>query len=203
MRCLSFLFSAAIVGCVSLPVGVSAESSDGFPAAAAAGGAGSGSARIADILIDNRDHGFTATGSWNAETTATLTAVFRQDALTAPTGAARAHATWSPEFEHAGLYRVYAWWGGATNQTNRAPFTITHAKGSDSIAADQTAGAGTWNLLGTWEFLAGRHGKVTLSNDSAPGTTVAADAIRFEFVGHTTPAPSGAVHEDFHWLYYM
>jgi hypothetical protein len=105
---------------------------------------------------------------------------------------------WTPTIPEAGAYEVYAMWHGTTGGTRatNAPYTITHALGSDNVVKDQNTpvvswgtSASAWNLLGQYTFNAGTAGSVLLSN---AGTTnyVIADAVL------VTPVPPLEVFVD-------
>ncbi|MBT8141096.1 MAG: RHS domain-containing protein [Gammaproteobacteria bacterium] len=86
-------------------------------------------------------------------------------------------ATWSSDL--SGTYAVYAHWYKRRRHATNAPYTITHANGSDTVTVDQTVNGGSWQLLGTYDFAGS--GSVELSN--AANGKVIADAIRFVPVG--------------------
>ncbi|MDY6987277.1 MAG: hypothetical protein SWQ30_04395 [Thermodesulfobacteriota bacterium] len=98
-------------------------------------------------------------------------------------GAAWATATWTPDIPEAGDYHVYARWisGSIWVRASNAPYTINYHGGSETVRVDQTENgppSGTWNYLGTWDFVAGTSGNVVLSND-ANHEVLVADAVSF------------------------
>jgi hypothetical protein len=103
--------------------------------------------------------------------------------------------TWTPTLTTAGQYRVYAWWDDASTignsqkvRSTHVPYTVYHDGGSQRVEVDQTdtgPGGGKWNLLGTYNFVAGTSGFVVLSDDATPApvpgstTWVIGDAVKF------------------------
>lgn len=91
-------------------------------------------------------------------------------------------AVWTPDIVDAGFYYVTAIFLGSPNRTNQAPYTITHADGTDQVIISQydTAGQGRIRevYLGVFYFEAGTGGNVMLSNDGGSNVYIA-DCIRF------------------------
>jgi|GEM_PF-441990 len=88
-------------------------------------------------------------------------------------------ATWTPKIPEAGQYRVAVWVPVGDN-TTAAEYVVTHAGGSATIVVDQSAVAGAWHELGTWDFAVGSAGNLSLVA-SGPGYH-RAGAVRFERV---------------------
>jgi hypothetical protein len=75
-----------------------------------------------------------------------------------------------------GQYKVYAWWTLLNTRTTAAPYTITHARGSDTVIVDQRnpAFGDRWNLLGTYAL----DGTARVTITAVGGNlTTSADAI--------------------------
>lgn len=140
-----------------------------------------------EIIVDNKDPGFSTTGSW---TESNAIDEYANSSLWTKT--ANATATWIPSLPVAGTYQVYAWWsrtksGGAHDRDSAADYIIHHGEGVDHVMMDQDFSPGRWNLLGTYAFDAGSAGYVELLRDvgETPEST-SADAIKF-VIATTTP----------------
>jgi type IV pilus assembly protein PilY1 len=89
-------------------------------------------------------------------------------------------ATWTP-FVPGGTYKVYARWRQIDDRSDKVPYTIVHAGGTDKVDVDQRSNGGNWVLLGTYTFNTGIAQvsiSVTLEHDNED--TACADAIKFE-----------------------
>jgi hypothetical protein len=78
----------------------------------------------------------------------------------------------------ASNYQVFIRYVSTADRAHNVPVDVVHADGTDQLSVDQRTGGGTWVLLGTYRFVAGTNGHVTVGN---AGTTnfVIADAVRF------------------------
>jgi len=85
-------------------------------------------------------------------------------------------ASWSFTVATTGSYKLYAKWPASSAHATDAQYTVTHASGTSTVAANQRVNGGQWNLLGTYSFNAGTSYKVELSDQVTAGK-VAADAI--------------------------
>lgn len=138
----------------------------------------------APIIVDNKDPGFTYSGSW-VESTATDE--YSNSSLNS--NKAGATATWVPILPEAGWYEVYIWWaaknstGGLNGRDLLAQYIVNSAMGTSTYTVDEGSGSGQWNLLGEFEFEAGNAGSVTLMRVN-PSTAYAtnADAVQFKEV---------------------
>ncbi len=91
--------------------------------------------------------------------------------------AAAKTATWTFTVGSTGSYKLYAKWPASSQHATDAQFTVTHAGGTSTVAANQRVNGGQWNLLGTYSFNSGGTSyKVELSDQVTQGK-VAADAI--------------------------
>ncbi len=129
-----------------------------------------------DIVIDNEDPGFSASGGW--ETSSSGDDFYGTDYRYHVTGGTRARATWTADLPHAGRYRVQAWWPARADHAFDAPYSVRHSGGETDVERSQAVGGGRWNVLGTFEFEPGE-ARVRLSVAAASGDFVAADAVRF------------------------
>jgi len=103
-------------------------------------------------------------------------------------------AMWTPEIEEADFYQVSAVFLASPNRTYQAPYTITHADGTDEVVISQYDSAGRGRIreeiLGTHYFDEGTDGNVVLSNDGGEGVYIA-DTMRFV----SQPSPSVEITE--------
>jgi hypothetical protein len=129
------------------------------------------------FIVDNDDPEASYVGTWPSFSNPEL---YDGDGQYHASGTGSNTATWTPDVDEAGEYRVYAWWNSYTNRATDAPYTINYDGGSDTIDVDQQVNGGQWNLLGTYPFAAGTSGYVVLS-DNANGVVIA-DAIKLESV---------------------
>jgi hypothetical protein len=97
----------------------------------------------------------------------------------ASTGVTADTATFYFYLASAGTRTIDARWTAASNRTDRAPFVINNASGTElaRIYKDQQVNGGYFVPLGTWSFTAGWN-KVQVSRNTTAGFSVIADAIR-------------------------
>jgi hypothetical protein len=152
------------------------------PAAPAAVAAPASAPASADggIIIDNADPGFTSTGNWTEASGGNDFKDGTTYASGTSAGDAASTATWTPDIKNAGAYDVYEWHGDDpnTDHATKAPFTVKSDDGSKTILVNLQTNSGKWNLLGTFNFAAGKGGNVSLSTSGADGN-VLADAVKF------------------------
>jgi hypothetical protein len=143
-----------------------------------------------DRIVDDQGSGFSTTGTWtnyNGESQA-----YNGGVKYAPAGDGSGYATFTPNLEQPGDYKVYAWWSALANRATDAPYTIYYNGGSQTVRVNQEVNGGRWNLLGTFHFVAGTSGYVRLSNNA--NEYVIADAVKFAYIsGETTPAPTSTL----------
>ncbi len=89
--------------------------------------------------------------------------------------------TFTPTLPQDGQYEVYLWWPDASIWAANVPVDVMHVGGTSTVSVDESTNGGQWNLIGTYDFMAGT-GSVIIRTG---GTTshVAADAVRFVRVG--------------------
>jgi hypothetical protein len=153
------------------------------------------------ITIDNPAATFV--GAWNLYGGAGET-YYGTDMNWKAAGSGSATATWTPNIAEDGTYSVYAWWSSYKTRATNAKYTINHSGGSDVVQVSQKANGGKWNLLGTYEFVAGTSGSVVLSDDA--NGEVVADAVRI--VRSTVPGALGTyapniVGDNSTWGFYV
>lgn len=142
---------------------LAARSDDGVPAG------------LHVVLVDNSDtQNVTTEGAWTTGDTAGE--LFGFDYATSAAGTGRDSFTWGLNIPADGDYEVFARWPQITGAASDAPYEITHDGGTATVRADQSQQPGQWVSLGTFSFVAGNQGSITLSDDAAG--TVAADAVK-------------------------
>lgn len=136
------------------------------------------------VVVDNADPGVTYTGSW-------LVGSAQPDKLGpsyayASNGSGANRAEFALAVPQAGVYEVSVRWPAASNRTTRAPVTVTHADGQDTVFVNQEIWGGRWVRVGAYRFEVGG-GVVALSDDIPDaGQLVLADAVQAEM--HWCPA---------------
>ena len=90
-------------------------------------------------------------------------------------------ATFTARLVHDGEHDVYEY--HPEMDAHGVSHTIHHADGTDVVEVDQRFDTEQWNLLGRYRFAAGQEATVVITDDAAGGMMVAADAVRFEWVG--------------------
>ena len=103
--------------------------------------------KSAEVIVDNPSATFS--GTWSSGTSATDK--YGSDYRYATSGSGGT-ATFNGNL-NAGSYEVYCWYPQGTNRANNAPYTINYNGGSQTIAVNQQANGGMWNLLGTFSFV--------------------------------------------------
>ncbi len=132
-----------------------------------------------NLIVDDRDSGFSATGTF-----------YNSGAADAYNGGsicsadASATATWTAALPQAGTYAVYARWASTNpdssgiDRDSKADYTVTHKYGTNKITVDQDNNSGSWVLLGNFTFDAG-DASVDLSPDAEDWRMTSADAVKF------------------------
>ncbi len=88
---------------------------------------------------------------------------------------------YTPTLATAGRYRISVWYPADAGYSDQAAIDILHAYGSTALVIDQRVGGGRWLELGEYVFDPDLPAWVEISNRH--GGTVAADGVRFEYVG--------------------
>jgi len=131
---------------------------------------------VSETIVDNRDRGFSSTGSWSESGAHDEYAGSSLYSYTSSNS-----ATWTPALTIAGTYEVFVWYTGsaAYDRDMNAVYTIVDTSGSDTRAINQDQGSGNWVSLGVYTFNAGTAGSVTLQRDTNAVGTTSADAMKF------------------------
>ncbi|MDM5264794.1 hypothetical protein PF327_11420, partial [Sulfurovum sp. XTW-4] len=131
---------------------------------------------ISETIVDNRDTGFSRTGSWSESGAPDEYAA--SSLYSATVGST---ATWTPALSTAGTYEVFVWYTGSAqyDRDTDADYTINYADGTTAVSIDQNQGSGAWVSLGVYTFQAGNSSSVTLLRDANAVGTTSADAMKF------------------------
>ena len=179
----SFTFDG--LGGESVEVSAPANVSNGsfISADAVAFVAGAGTVDGSDVIVDNRDAGFSTTGSWDESGTISEFA-----GSSAATFSSEATATWRPNIGTAGSFEVYVWigretiHGGDIQRASEVQYQIFHGGIISRVTLNQNAStSGAWTLLGSYDFAGTSDERVTLLSTGAgqgSGSAVA-DAVWF------------------------
>lgn len=142
-----------------------------------------GAADVRDeVVVDNARLGYevVAGANWSAATG--NPGYWGGNYHTAPAGSGERKVRWRPVVPREGTYEIQASYAPGDNRAGNAPYTVTHAQGSDTVRVDQRLpGApdprgGSWVSLGSYRLAAGLATSIELSDDA--DATVIADAIR-------------------------
>lgn len=132
------------------------------------------------IVVDNPSA--TVVGSWSTGSTATDK--YGSDYRYIGPGTGSSYLRYTPSIPSAGSYQVYEWHSQGANRATAAPHVITFNGPTTTININQQINGGQWNLLGTFNFLAGTSGNVKITDNFSGASVVAiADAIKFVPVG--------------------
>lgn len=135
--------------------------------------------RGGEIIVDNSDSGFSVLSqTWS---TTSLSGQYGADyryKLTddAPAG----EVEWRPTLIHAGSYQVDVWYRSTgTGRPSNAKYTVHAFTGNTDVIINQQINGSQWVSLGTFSFLAGTTGSISLTSQAEAGKTIVADAMRF------------------------
>lgn len=126
-----------------------------------------------ETVIDNSDSATEAAGSW---TVCDGEGPYGDDSVWSRTPGDSFSWFFTPSAN--GHYEAGMWWAKSSSGSDAAPVEVEHRLGSSVVTVDQVSNGGKWNVLGTYQFEAGKTYRITirtLSDDSA----VCADAVRF------------------------
>ncbi|BBH66146.1 hypothetical protein ACTI_28310 [Actinoplanes sp. OR16] len=127
------------------------------------------------VLVDNSDfNNTTAGGTWTTATTAS--GRYGTDYATHPAGGGTDTFAWQLNVPQAGAYEVFTRFPAVAGAATDAQYTVVHKSGETVRTVNQTAAAGTWVSLGSYDFAEGNTQKLTLSGKA--GGTVVADAVK-------------------------
>lgn len=137
-----------------------------------------------EVVVDNSSPGFQQTaGFWFASANAGF---YGTNSLLANVGAIEDRVRWTASLPVKGEYQVFAWWVASGNRSTAAPYRILAPGNIATVSVNQTVGGSQWQSLGNFVFHAG-DAAVELSDRTATGTYVSADAVRWVFVRDADP----------------
>ena len=132
-----------------------------------------------ELIVDNPQAQLV--GSWDISIGGTGQS--GSDYRTHSQGSGADSANFMPLIPLAEVYEVYEWHPQAATRSIAVPHRVRYSGGSQMIFVNQTTNGSRWNLLGTFPFVAGTAGQVSIT-DAFPdaGQSAAADAIRFVYL---------------------
>ncbi|TDD26813.1 hypothetical protein E1218_12200 [Kribbella turkmenica] len=136
----------------------------------------------AEIVVDDGQAGYSEQGVWSASSLRG----YLGSGTRFTSGQTEAVATWKPELPAAGRYQVSVWYPATTSSTTAATYVIHTVGGTEMLTVDQTAGAGQWRVLGSYD-LDPANAAVQLSSLNTGHHR--ADAVRFEPLVQATDPP--------------
>lgn len=140
-----------------------------------------------EVIVDNSDAGFSVLSqTWSL---ANLSGQYGADyrfKLTSdsPPG----EVEWRPTLPLAGTYEVALYYRSTgSGRPSNAAYTVHHANGSTNVTVNQQINGSTWVAIGTYSFVPGTTGRLTLTSQAEAGKTIVADAARWRFVNDPQP----------------
>jgi hypothetical protein len=133
----------------------------------------------ADTIIDNRDAATSRVGTWSVSSgmgSYGVDSVFsRKNTTVTPT------FTWNFTPSQSGNYAVSMWWTYRDSRSTSVPVDIEYSGGTARVVVNQKLNGSTWNVLGTYPFVAGVSYRVTITAQPIPTSesTTCADAVKF------------------------
>ncbi len=125
-----------------------------------------------EITCDNGESCTSSSGTWK---TTYRTDAFNKYSLLSNT---KGTYIWNPYLPQTGSYEVYLWWSSKHSSCSNCPVTIScGGEVLDTVAVNQKAGGGQWNLLGSYELEQGTACTVTVKSPGSYSTI--ADAVKF------------------------
>nr|WP_319020246.1 DNRLRE domain-containing protein [Streptomyces peucetius] len=125
-------------------------------------------------LVDNSDVQHTsATGTWTKQSAAGEQGYDHQ---VHAAGSGTDAFTWTLNIPKDGTYTAYVKFPQVSGAATAAKYKVTHAAGTTEKTVDQTAGAGTWVSLGTYEFTQGNEAGLELFQNGSGA--VVADGVK-------------------------
>jgi hypothetical protein len=139
-----------------------------------------------EIIIDNRDSGYTESGTWGESGSSG-----EYNDSSRYTNTSGHYATWTPDLPDAGTYKVYVWYSYWSTRDTNAKYIVHHSGGDAVFRLNQQVNYSQWVELGEFSFNQGTSGYVRVVRDgSSTGSSTSADAVKFE------PTFGGGVNVD-------
>jgi hypothetical protein len=132
-----------------------------------------------EVIIDNSDSDYCVMdGNWGTSTYSD--GYYGSDYLhDQSTDKGNKSLTFAPDLAHAGSYDVYMQWTSGGLRSDVVPVNIISANDATAIYVNQQVNGGIWNYIGTYSFLEGTTGQVTVTTEGTEGSYVIADAVKF------------------------
>ncbi len=130
-----------------------------------------------DIIIDNPQA--TVVGTWSTGTSAVDK--YGTDYRYKSGAGGANYLQYTPGIPTSGHWQVFEWHSQGSNRTTNGRYTITYNGGSTTVQVNQQAGGGAWNLLGTFNFVAGQGDVKITDGHTDTAQVVIADAIKFVY----------------------
>lgn len=127
----------------------------------------------AETVVDNSDSATEAVGSW---TICDGENPYARDSVCSRTP--KDSFSWFFTPSANGHYEASMWWAALSSGSDAAPVQVDHRLGSSLVTVNQMSNGGRWNVLGTYQFEAGKTYLVTIRTP-ADDSAVCADAVRF------------------------
>ena len=131
------------------------------------------------ITCDNGELCASKTGKWQVVETSNA---YRGTSLVSNK---KSSYSWTPELLQAGYYEIYMWWNSSLLNCHSCPVTLTcGGELLDTFSIDQRQDGSQWNLLGTYELVAGNECSVTIQSEAGIVSRTTADAVKLVFTGN-------------------
>jgi PKD repeat protein len=140
---------------------------------------------VSEVIVDNGASGTSSTGTWEVSGG---TNPYGSNSLWSRDGDTY---TWRMSGQPAGTYEVAMWWSGWSSRTNNAAVDIITSSGTQRVYVNQQAGAGQWNILGTYDF--DGTGSVTIISSNGSTVSTCADAVRFKLISSGNAVPTAII----------
>lgn len=156
----------------------------------------------ADIIIESRSGGknygwysdVSATGDSGAKSSAAgCTAGIGSRYLSISASYAGREANYRPAIPQTGNYKVYVTWGTSSSGGSNIKHTVTYSGGSYTTSFNHAANSNTWQLIGTFPFVAGpasTYGVKQWADAIESGKRITADAVKFEWANTDSTPPT-------------
>ncbi|WP_442506615.1 hypothetical protein SH528x_005469 [Novipirellula sp. SH528] len=142
---------------------------------------------IVRITLDNTD----ATQINNWAVSASVGGYVGQNYLYTNAGGA-GRLVYTPNIPTDGSYEVFVNYTDHDSRASNVAYEVVSQNGKSIVRIDQRTGGGVYQSLGTFNFLTGTSGSVTLRAWDANGVVVG-DAIQFVRMGNLTDAPTATL----------
>ena len=132
-----------------------------------------------EVLVDNSDPdaGWVG-GVWALDNNPYFNGWWGANFSVTTAGSGATSFEWTPVLSGPGYYKVHVRWISSPHVPTDARYTIHHAGGEAEFLVNQRTGGSEWQYLGTFWMDPAEVPRISLSDSSADGTWVVADAVR-------------------------